>query len=243
MFNLVFVRSYFFKTYIMHDCAIKISNQKKKSLLFSQINLVVLMFGYNRCKNIVFFFYVRLCIYHTQELTKFNPLLWSVRPVLKKKQIYVINKKHNCHKAATNSYYSELKPCCLTQTSNTFQNENLRKSPEANGPDHKDFERYLVISHYYATRSSAMAHKSLDSIATKLSVSMLRHTDIVPADKAFFEAGMMCRVRHDSVVIYSEFLQYSKHHFNVWLPCIVIFLSWLWYIALKKSIRTYVCVF
>ncbi|WAR22903.1 IF172-like protein [Mya arenaria] len=71
--------------------------------------------------------------------------------------------------------------------------ENLRKSPDANGPDHEDFERYLQIAHYYSIRSSAMAHKSLDSIATKLSVSLLRHTDIVPADKAFFEAGMMCR--------------------------------------------------
>ena len=27
----------------------------------------------------------------------------------------------------------------------------------------------------------------------KLSVSLLRHTDIVPADKAFFEAGTHCR--------------------------------------------------
>ena len=70
----------------------------------------------------------------------------------------------------------------------------MRKSPDANGPDHEEFESYLVIAHYYATRSSAMAHKSLDSIATKLSVSMLRHTDIIPADKAFYEAGMMCRV-------------------------------------------------
>lgn len=71
----------------------------------------------------------------------------------------------------------------------------MRKSPEANSPDHEDFEKYLLISHYYATRSSAMAHKSLDSIATKLSVSLLRHTDLIPADKAFYEAGMMCRVR------------------------------------------------
>ena len=76
----------------------------------------------------------------------------------------------------------------------SLQTENLKKSPDANGPDHEDFEKYLLISHYYATRSSAMAHKSLDSVATKLSVSLLRHTDLVPADKAFYEAGMMCRV-------------------------------------------------
>ena len=32
-----------------------------------------------------------------------------------------------------------------------------------------------------------------ESLAAKLSISLLRHTDIVPADKAFFEAGMQCR--------------------------------------------------
>lgn len=84
----------------------------------------------------------------------------------------------------------------------------MRKSPDANGPDHEEFEKHLLIAHYYATRSSAMAHKSLDSIATKLAVSLLRHTDIIPADKAFFEAGMMCRVGH-SLLQYCT--MYSKH--------------------------------
>ena len=70
----------------------------------------------------------------------------------------------------------------------------MRKAPEANTPVHEDFEAILLIAHYYATRSASMAHKSLDTIATKLAVSLLRHTDIIPADKAFFEAGMMCRV-------------------------------------------------
>lgn len=75
-----------------------------------------------------------------------------------------------------------------------YQCENMRKAPEANTPIHEEFEVMLLIAHYYATRSAAMAHKSLDTIATKLAVSLLRHTDVIPADKAFFEAGMMCRV-------------------------------------------------
>lgn len=32
-------------------------------------------------------------------------------------------------------------------------------------------------------------------VAAKLSVSLLRHTELVPADKAFYEAGVACRVR------------------------------------------------
>ena len=79
----------------------------------------------------------------------------------------------------------------------------MRKSPDANTATHEEFETMLLIGHYYATRSSAMAHKSLDSLATKLAVSLLRHTDVVPADKAFYEAGMMCRVSFDGFLIYS----------------------------------------
>ncbi|VDI67558.1 intraflagellar transport protein 172, partial [Mytilus galloprovincialis] len=71
--------------------------------------------------------------------------------------------------------------------------ENMSKSSDANSPPHQEFESMLLIAHYYANRSAAMAQKSLDSIAAKLSVSLLRHTDVIPADKAFFEAGMMAR--------------------------------------------------
>ena len=73
----------------------------------------------------------------------------------------------------------------------------MSKSSDANTPQHQEFDMMLLIAHYYATRSATMAHKSLDSIAAKLSVSLLRHTDVVPADKAFFEAGMMARVGLD----------------------------------------------
>ncbi|CAC5423828.1 IFT172 [Mytilus coruscus] len=71
--------------------------------------------------------------------------------------------------------------------------ENMSKSGDANSPSHQEFQTMLLIAHYYANRSAAMAQKSLDSIAAKLSVSLLRHTDVIPADKAFFEAGMMAR--------------------------------------------------
>jgi len=52
----------------------------------------------------------------------------------------------------------------------------------------------LLMAHYYAIRSAAMRHKSLERVATKLSVSLLRHTNVTPADKAFWEAGIMCKV-------------------------------------------------
>lgn len=82
----------------------------------------------------------------------------------------------------------------------------MSKSSDANSPPHQEFESMLLIAHYYANRSAAMAQKSLDSIAAKLSVSLLRHTDVIPADKAFFEAGMMARVSPTNVLCFYKLL-------------------------------------
>ena len=75
-----------------------------------------------------------------------------------------------------------------------LQVDNMSKSSDANSPPHAEFESLLLIAHYYANRSAFQPHKSLEELATKLAISLLRHTDIIPADKAFYEAGMMCRV-------------------------------------------------
>ncbi|KAJ8009128.1 hypothetical protein DPEC_G00085660 [Dallia pectoralis] len=71
--------------------------------------------------------------------------------------------------------------------------ENMTKSSEANSPVHEEFEQMLLVSHYYATRSAAKEVDQLASVAAKLSISLLRHTELIPADKAFYEAGMAAR--------------------------------------------------
>ncbi|CAH1772611.1 unnamed protein product [Owenia fusiformis] len=71
--------------------------------------------------------------------------------------------------------------------------ENLAKSSEANSPQSEEFETMLIIVHYYAAKCASLSHSSLDTIACKLAVSLLRHTEIIPADKAFYEAGMLCK--------------------------------------------------
>ena len=70
----------------------------------------------------------------------------------------------------------------------------MAKSNDSESPQHDEFETMCVIAHYYACRSAALGHKLLEGVATKLSVALLRHTDIIPADKAFYEAGVACRV-------------------------------------------------
>ncbi|XP_042189213.1 intraflagellar transport protein 172 homolog [Callorhinchus milii] len=71
--------------------------------------------------------------------------------------------------------------------------ENLVKSSEANSPAHEEFEQMLLIVHYYATRAGSLGVNQLDITAAKLSISLLRHTDTIPADKAFYEAGMAAK--------------------------------------------------
>jgi hypothetical protein len=52
------------------------------------------------------------------------------------------------------------------------------------GPDsQQDFATLLLISHHYATRAATGQHQQLAEISTKILVSLLRHTDIIPADK------------------------------------------------------------
>ncbi|CAG5928433.1 unnamed protein product [Menidia menidia] len=71
--------------------------------------------------------------------------------------------------------------------------ENVSKSAEANSPAHQEFEQMLLVGHYLASRSAAKGLEQLLSISAKLSVSLLRHTEIIPADKAFYEAGLACK--------------------------------------------------
>ncbi len=56
----------------------------------------------------------------------------------------------------------------------------------------RDFERFLLISHFIALRATCVRN-GLKEQAARLAVSLLRYTADVPVDKAFFEAGTACR--------------------------------------------------
>ncbi|XP_063770977.1 intraflagellar transport protein 172 homolog isoform X3 [Pseudophryne corroboree] len=74
------------------------------------------------------------------------------------------------------------------------QCDNMVKGSEVNSPAHHEFEQMMLIAHYYSTRSAAQGVQQLDVMAVKLCVALLRHTDLLPADKAFYEAGMAAKV-------------------------------------------------
>jgi hypothetical protein len=55
------------------------------------------------------------------------------------------------------------------------------------------FRNLLLISHYYALRSACRHVPTLKAVGVKISTALLRYTDIIPADKAFYEAGIQSR--------------------------------------------------
>ncbi|KAK2556628.1 Intraflagellar transport protein 172-like protein, partial [Acropora cervicornis] len=71
--------------------------------------------------------------------------------------------------------------------------DGLGKGSAASSPLAQEFEVMFEIVHYYSTRCACMQHKSLDTLAAKLSISLLRHSDIVPCYKAFYEAGVAAK--------------------------------------------------
>lgn len=71
------------------------------------------------------------------------------------------------------------------------------------------FENLLLIAHYYAVRTVCREVMALKSIAVKISVAILRFTETIPVDKAFFEAGMDLRTvgrESEAFVILNHYL-------------------------------------
>uniref|UniRef100_A0A3P8UXR3 Intraflagellar transport protein 172 homolog n=1 Tax=Cynoglossus semilaevis TaxID=244447 RepID=A0A3P8UXR3_CYNSE len=74
--------------------------------------------------------------------------------------------------------------------------DNVSKSAEANSPAHQDFEQMLLIAHYCATR-----------------LSLLRHTELVPAANAFYERGLQGETTNDDAVGWENMAFIFLNHF------------------------------
>lgn len=73
---------------------------------------------------------------------------------------------------------------------------NNTAGPPLSAVDRKSIDRFddqLLIAHYYAVRAACRTVPALATIGTRLSVALLRYTEMIPVDKAFYEAGMALR--------------------------------------------------
>lgn len=69
------------------------------------------------------------------------------------------------------------------------QVEGLDVAPNVSNDTKIHFRNLLLIAHFYALRAACRQVSSLKAIGAKISTALLRYTDIIPADKAFYEAG------------------------------------------------------
>lgn len=58
--------------------------------------------------------------------------------------------------------------------------------------DITELETYLLVAHLSSLKNVCLAN-GLNDLAAKLSVSLLRYTNIIFADQAFYEAGALCK--------------------------------------------------
>eukprot|EP00049_Salpingoeca_infusionum_P011387 m.198132 g.198132 ORF g.198132 m.198132 type:complete len:1733 (+) comp14914_c0_seq4:203-5401(+) len=65
--------------------------------------------------------------------------------------------------------------------------------------EYEEFDTMTRIAHYFALRKVAGDLPDLETFKVDISLSLLRYCDsLIPADRAFFEAGMACREAGDS---------------------------------------------
>ncbi|RZF39607.1 hypothetical protein LSTR_LSTR001128 [Laodelphax striatellus] len=89
--------------------------------------------------------------------------------------------------------------------------ESMRSTSDGGGASHFEFDTLMRISHYYAVRTACRGVKALETIICKISIALLRYSDIIPADKAYYEAGVEAR----NVGRESEAFVFLNHYLDV----------------------------
>ncbi len=65
-----------------------------------------------------------------------------------------------------------------------------------------EFERFLRLFHYMVISKVCQNVAGLEVVATKASVSLLRYADLIPADRAFYEAGTNAKVANSKINVF-----------------------------------------
>lgn len=93
------------------------------------------------------------------------------------------------------------------------------------------FRNLLLIAHYYSLRTACRQVPSLKSVGVKISTALLRYTDIIPADKAFYEAGkVIFHLIFNNLVFYCVILNYFMYYVDVY---VLIRVSFTQFIVIK----------
>lgn len=92
-----------------------------------------------------------------------------------------------------------------------LQTEGLNSVSSIEKDAKEHFMTLLLIAHYFAVRAACRQMPSLQFLGSKISVALLRYTNIIPVDKAFYEAGV--DVRKDGRT--AEAFVFLNHYLDV----------------------------
>jgi intraflagellar transport protein 172 len=59
---------------------------------------------------------------------------------------------------------------------------------------YQQMDSLLWVSHFFANKVAFQNSQSLEILAAKTAVSLLRFCGLVPVERAFYDAGILCRV-------------------------------------------------
>lgn len=76
----------------------------------------------------------------------------------------------------------------------SVQVDSLSRVSEPTSLPLKEFETSLLVTHYLATRAAAEGVPEMAGIVARISTSLLRYSTLLPVDRAFYQAGIHCRV-------------------------------------------------
>ncbi|XP_076636937.1 intraflagellar transport protein Oseg2 [Colletes latitarsis] len=105
--------------------------------------------------------------------------------------------------------YYEYKYLALLRTVLLDICTNLKSSATPNSK----FERFLESAHYSAVKRGCQGHPVLSGLVLKASISLLRYTDFLVADRAYYEAGVEARtagLNSEAFVFLNHFLDLEE---------------------------------
>ncbi|KAI9137410.1 hypothetical protein BKA69DRAFT_1032603 [Paraphysoderma sedebokerense] len=88
----------------------------------------------------------------------------------------------------------------------------LKKYISNNGNSSPEIRLYLLIAHFLTLKMTCETKQDLIPFATKLTISLLRYTHIIPADNAFYEAGRLSKnagMENMAFVCFNRFIDLS----------------------------------
>lgn len=89
----------------------------------------------------------------------------------------------------------------------------LLKNVDLASQEGRKFERVLQAAHYSALKSASKEFSPLSGVTTKAAISLLRYSDILPADLCYYEAGLEARssgLNSEAFVFLNHFLDLEE---------------------------------